>query len=231
MPKLTAFLPGTEFVQTETKFIEMNKTFIFSTFLLLCIVIASCCRSEKKQLSPKKNSYTSFEDTLYLPFDTARVLTLYDIKTKTNELAIFKNEVNPELKSELDTIEVTYMNFACDCPDWYDVTLAPAPENAEPDMSPEYGYYIESASKNLRLTEQIHQCTVRLIGRHYKKEGLPKDTEFTDPDPPAGNVFRYYAYEMILPVVIWGPPYHTGEREIPSDPEELIMSTRLTIKK
>jgi hypothetical protein len=63
---------------TATQSVEMNKTFIFSTFLLQCIVAASCCRPEKKkQRAQKKNSYPSVEDTLYLPFDTSRVWSLY----------------------------------------------------------------------------------------------------------------------------------------------------------
>jgi hypothetical protein len=207
----------------------MKETFFFPVVLLLCLVVASCCRTEKKPQLMQRNSYTSVADTLYPPFDTARVLRLYDIKTQVNALTTFKHEARPELESGIDTIEVTYMNFACDCPNWHDLALAP--ENPTSDMSPDYAYYIEPASKELVLTDLIRQCTVRLIGRHYKNQGLPKDTEFTDPHPPAGNVFRYYAYEMALPVVIWGPYYHTGKREIPSDPEELIMATQLTIKK
>ena len=201
----------------------------FSAFLVLYLTIASCSQPEEKSQPEQKNSYTSVDDTLYLPFDTAKVLSLYDIKTKVNKLAKFRNEVDPKLKSELDTIEVTYMSFACDCPNWHD--LSQKPENAEPSMSPTYGYYIEPASKELELTDRIRQCTVRLIGRHYTTQGWPKDFDHTDPDPPTGNVFRYYAYEMVLPAVIWGPDFHTGEREIPSDPEELIMATQLTIKK
>lgn len=207
----------------------MKKTTALSAFLALCLILSSCSQPEEKLPSTNKNSYTSLEDTLYLPFDTTRVLSLYDIKTKVNKLDKFRNEVDLKLKSELDTIEVTYMSFACDCPNWHD--LSQKPENAEPSMSPTYGYYIEPPSKELELSDRIRQCTVRLIGRHYTTQGWPKDFDRTDPNPPTGNVFRYYAYEMVLPAVIWGPYYHTGERETPSSTEESIMSTVLIIQK
>ncbi|MGV3613652.1 MAG: hypothetical protein ACO1N0_22010 [Fluviicola sp.] len=205
----------------------MKNTVTFPSFLVLCLILASCGQPGEKALAANKNSYTNLEDTLYLPFDTSRVLSLYDIKTKRNELSEFRNETNPELKSKIDTIEVTFRSLACDCPNWYDLALAPKEQTSE--MSPDYAYYIEPASKELELPDNIRYCKVRLIGRHYKSQGWPKDPQFIDPHPPAGNVFRYYAYEMVLPVMIWGPYYHTGERETPSSVEESIMSTVLTI--
>ena len=206
----------------------MNKPIIFFYFLLISVAITACCQPKENSISLKVNSYKSVDDTLYLPFDTAKVLGLYNIKTKVDQLEKFRFEKDSELNSELDTIELSYHNFACDCPRWYDEVLAPKEPTSE--MSPSYAYYLEPASGELELTDLIRQCTVRLIGRHYKAKGFPKNVEFMDPNPPAGNVFRYYSYEMLSPTIIWGPYLHTGEREIPSDPEERIDNTILIIK-
>lgn len=228
-------MPEQLFKEHGTKFVRRSENPKMRTYLILpcyfaiSLQLISCCNSSEKAPGHNKNNYSSVEDTLFLPFDTARVLKLYDIKLEVNELNKLKNEIVPGLESNLDTLELTYQHFACDCPNWCDVSRAPV--DPEPSMSPLYRYYIEPASLNLNLTPHISQCRVRLIGRHYAENGLPKNVQFTDPDPTTGNVFRYYAYEILLPSVIWGPLCHTGKREIPSDPEELIMATQLTIKK
>lgn len=207
----------------------MRTYLIFPCFFVISLQLTSCYNSSEKAPTHNKNKYASVEDTLFLPFDTARVLKLYNIKLEVNELNKLENEIVSGLESNLDTLELTYQHFACDCPNWCDVSQAPTDPGTS--MSAPYRYYIEPASLNLNLTPRIRNCRIRLIGRHYAENGLPKHVQFTDPNPTKGNVFRYYAYEIISPLVIWGPYYHTGKREIPSDPEELIIPTQLTIKK
>lgn len=202
-------------------------------FILLTLVITSCCKSSRRFPNPNadQNKYKSINDTLHLPFDTLRVLKLYDIPLSGDMIAELGNEKIDGLSEKWDTLELSLHSFACDCPSWYDESKSP--KEFSTDMAPPYAYYIEAASPKLKLSEQYShiQCDVRFIGKLYQKRGLPKNTEFTDPGSPLGNVFRYYKYEVILPAAIWGPQYHTGRRQIPSDPEELILTSELTIPK
>jgi hypothetical protein len=196
---------------------------------LVFMTIVGYWSISEKSATDHKNTYTSVNDTLYLPFDSARVLALYDVPMAIDQIDLLKEEVIEGLEAKWDTLEVQYQMIACDCPNWYDVELTPDEPTSE--MSPSYAYYIEPASPELKLFDRFQYCRVRLIGKHYKEQGWPENPDFMDPGPPLGNVFRYYGYEIVLPAVIWGPYYHTGERQIPSDPEELILTTNLTIWK
>lgn len=201
-------------------------------FIVLSLVTTSCCKSSQPRQSSNvdKNTYKSINDTLHLPFDTLRVLELYDIPLSGDMIAELGNEKIDGLNEKWDTLELSLHTFACDCPDWYDESKSP--KEFSTDMAPPYAYYIEAASPKLKLSEQfspIH-CDVRFIGKIYQKPGLPKNTQFTDPGPPPGNVFRYYKYEVLLPAAIWGPYYFTGEPDLPSH-DELVMVSTLFIPK
>lgn len=201
------------------------------TFFGICsafVFLVSCqCESDANRLN--SNYYNSLKDTLYLPFDTTRVLNMYDFHTRVNKFQELESEKIADLVEDLDTLELELQHLACDCPNWYDMSRRPS--DATPEMSPFYGYYLEAGSPELCLPEGLLNAKVKFIGRHYKVKGWPANTQFINPEPPAGNVFRYYAYELLLPAEMFGPLYHTGKREIPSDPEELIMATILKIKK
>lgn len=205
---------------------------LFSVLTLLAVVLVGCCKSFRRFPNSivDKNKYESINDTLHLPFDTLRVLELYDIPLSGDLIAELGNEKIEGLNEKWDTLELSLHSFACDCPSWYDESRIP--ENPSNKMAPPYAYYIEAASTKINLFERWHAiyCNIRFIGKIYQKPGLPKNTEFTDPDPPLGNVFRYYKYEVILPATIWGPYYFTGERDLPSK-DELIMSSVLFIPK
>jgi hypothetical protein len=223
----TDMIHGAIFAERFTK--KPMKLTISAFCALVFVFIVSYRATNEKTASGDKNTYSSIEDTLYLPFDTARVLALYTIPTKVDQIDVLKHEVIPDLDPEWDTLEVEYQMIACDCPNWYDVTLAPDEPTSE--MSPSYAYYIEPASPDLKLFQGFRYCRVRLIGKHYKQQGWPENPDFMDPHPPLGNVFRYYAYELVYPAVIWGPLYHTGELDRPSKTEELIMATNLILQK
>ncbi len=223
----TASIHGSIFAK---KFHKKPMKLAISAFCaLVFILIVSYQATIDNTDSGDKNTYSSIEDTLYLPFDTARVLALYSIPTKVDQIDLLKHEIIPELETEWDTLEVEYRMFACDCPNWYDVALAPDEPTTE--MSPSYAYYIEPASPELKLFQGFRYCRVRLIGKHYKQQGWPENPDFMDPGPPLGNVFRYYGYELVFPAIIWGPQYHTGELDRPSKTDELIMTTQLILQK
>lgn len=199
--------------------------------ILLIFLLGNCCKQPPLSLSDgDRNTYESIDDTLYVPFDTLRVLELYNIPLSGDVLAELGNEQFEGLSQKWDTLELSLHMFACDCPNWYDESRAP--EKPTNEYAPPYAYYIESASPDIVLSDQwCHiNCNIRFVGKVYKKPGLPKNTEFTDPGPPLGNVFRYYKYEVILPSTIWGPQYFTGELDLPSK-KELTMASILTIPK
>ena len=199
-------------------------------FLLPALLFVACCDLSKKEIPAKPlNTYTSPEDTLYLPFDTTKVFEMMDITLQLNKVKELGNEQVEGLSEDWDTLELTYHMFACDCPNW--MIQEEYAKQEFPDLYHPQGYafYIQPADKSLKLDERLYfQSTVRFIGKRYKEPQLPD--EYIDPGPPAGNKFRYYAYEILKPSIFMGPLYHTGKTEIPSDTVEMIERTHLILE-
>jgi hypothetical protein len=62
-----------------------------------------------------------------------------------------------------------------------------------------YGYYVEPAGTDDPLDSLIHNYTrVILYGRIDTAMRYPKNAKFIDPDPPAGKVFIYCAYRVLM---------------------------------
>ncbi|MCA6361691.1 MAG: hypothetical protein IM638_01520 [Bacteroidetes bacterium] len=57
---------------------------------------------------------------------------------------------------------------------------------------------------------------------------LPKNGDFTVPNPPKGKVFRYYSYEIIRPYSVWGPEVFSEVD--PETGDSLSATTILTVK-
>lgn len=104
-----------------------------------------------------------------------------------------------------DSADVTYIAYACDCPDWvetaahdsfyikgYDTVLTMQFDNRK------HGYYVEPAGDNDPL-DSITRNSARVIlyGRIDTGMRYPKNAKFIDPDPPTGKVFIYCAYRVL----------------------------------
>jgi hypothetical protein len=174
-------------------------------------------------------------------FDTAKIISQLAIKESNSRIDL-SNEKLENLSDRLDTLELTYYFGFCDCQRWIiskihnkildehaDLDKQDARGQIEFDLD-KHGYYIEAANKELAINwrTEVNGTTIRFIGREYNDKRLPKDGEFTVPDPPKGNVFRYYSYQIIRPYQLWGPfKFIEVDKETGDSINEL---TKLTVK-
>jgi hypothetical protein len=199
-------------------------------FFLPALLFAACCaKKQEKPVIADKNLYESLEDDLWLPFDTTKVLEMMDIRLSGNEIDRLGNETIEGLSDEWDTLELTYIAFACSCPSWTLMEEYEKHPESQSSMDFPYGYYLEPATPSLKISDRLHSPTVRVIGKLYNEKGVP-DEEPIGPGWPEGKKFRYYAYELVTPVVAIGPMYHTEKSEIPGKPGEAMEYTHFVIE-
>lgn len=162
------------------------------------------------------DSELTLSDTFDLPLDTAEIISLLDLTLK-DEISDFDL-----FADTLDTLILRSGNFACDCQDWvtdeYDETR---------DLG-KYGYFIEPFNSEIELYEGfgIFGNRIELIGTSYFDNDRHMNTKLSD----TIRVFKYLSYKVLTPATVYGPLFHTGKREIPSDPEELILRSQITIE-
>ncbi|HPB02382.1 MAG TPA: hypothetical protein PLZ67_05455 [Bacteroidales bacterium] len=152
---------------------------------------------------------------------------------------LLEDDSKTGLQNRIDTIELMYILFACDCPHWvvaseynrvdslnYGNKKIPS-DNYFEFNNATYSYYIEPACKELMLPDYVfvNGNIIRFSGRSYIKSGYPADSDFMDPNPPKGKVFRYYGYEILKPYKVWGPKAQNGEID-----DSVGASTILTVK-
>jgi hypothetical protein len=173
-----------------------------------------------------KNRYKTVQDTLQLPFDTARVIRLMNIAYQKQIPALSQTQVG------WDTLELMYIPYACDCQDWVDIAAYENYESSVNDTllstfnSQEFSYYLEPINSSVELDPTLFTShnQVRFIGKFRTQKGWPNNANFQDPDPPMGKVFTYYAYEVILPARVYGPHCFTGKNQY-IQPTEIILTT------
>jgi len=122
-----------------------------------------------------------------------------------DETFLIDSDTTPGLKNKIDTLELIYMQYACDCPQWVilqehdKITKSYPYDQRELDK---FSFYIEPATQSLELPEELYESgkIIKLIGKEYIGTGYPQNPKFMDPNPPKGRVFRYYSYESELNV-------------------------------
>lgn len=168
----------------------------------------------------RKNTYNSISDTLYLPFDTSKIIEMMDIKySKTSKIQL----------DSIDTLRLRYTHFACDCPNW---TLSKFYNDSFDSQNRTHNaYYLEAISDEIKIDPRICVPGNEIIvsGKLKAEFSLPENTEFTDPKPFKGKVFSYNSYKVVFPILVYGPLYHTKKTELPNDSNELILYTHLKI--
>jgi hypothetical protein len=106
-----------------------------------------------------------------------------------------------KLLTTTETIEVDYVNWACDCANFIETKYAlndPNYETREQDC-----IFIEPTNAKLKLPERYFEKDhfekkLRLVGQFYLKEGIPRFYEQKTPEKPAAaKVFRYTKFEMV----------------------------------
>ncbi len=103
------------------------------------------------------------------------------------------------LSNHEETIEVSYIRWACDCANW----LPDAAHTSAPDyeLQPEDCIFIEPASSDIIIPESFFENstnTLRITGKYYQDRGIARRYDMKTPDKPErARVFRYYAYKII----------------------------------
>src|ERR1700741_3669984 len=99
------------------------------------------------------------------------------------------NEKPPEkLSGKTETIEVSYINWACDCPDFIETKYSDS--GIEFEQKEKYCIYIEPASNNLKIPEDFYneqhfKYYLKLTGQYYTDKGVPVTYEKKIVEHPA----------------------------------------------
>lgn len=181
------------------------------------------CQSNVKEIE-----HTEAGDSLSIPIDTTKAIADLHLNESVSRLDLIRRDCKKGLKN-LDTIELLYMEFACDCQQWVDrneynrwhyLTERKGQDSKQIvfDLD-KYGYYIEPADKDLEIIWNAFMAgnIVKFIGKEYNKIGYPDNAKFMDSNPPKGKVFRYYSYEIQRPFRVWGPETFAGIDGITGD--------------
>lgn len=177
------------------------RNLLLSSALLL--FLGSCHVSENE--NNMGSHLNCLEFSLY--YDTFSDYLFTVMPDSAGDLNLIKCDSNREL-DHLDTLDLIFMNYACDCPDWIPVSdKKNGQQRDSKSNSPHISYYIEPAKQTVKLNSsyKIQGNIVRFIGREYTNEGLPADSSFMDPHPPRDRIFRYYAYHVLRPFKAWIP--------------------------
>ena len=107
-----------------------------------------------------------------------------------------------ELAAEIDTIEVTYIAWACACANWLPTSYLEDPDY-EVSENDEDCVFLEAEKKELKIPAKYYSGgnnRIRLIGRFYKDKGISKDYEQpTSERPTKARVFKYAKIEILKP--------------------------------
>ncbi len=106
-----------------------------------------------------------------------------------------------KLEEKEETIELTYIAWACDCANWAPIEELKKynPDNPDsPDSLAKMSIFIEHADILRALPDTIGYTgdIIELTGKFYKEKGFPKDYEsFENPDK--AREFRYTSYKIV----------------------------------
>ncbi len=110
-----------------------------------------------------------------------------------------------KLALPIDTLELSYIFFACDCPNWLDDSMKTRYHKGDHSFPQPEGYYLEPTSLSVRIDERLHfdGNKIRVIGYLRSNHGLPDTEQFITDHPPMGNVLCYFSWEVIKPYCIY----------------------------
>jgi len=107
------------------------------------------------------------------------------------------NEKN-SLNEKVETIELTYIAWACDCANWATKNdLKRYSENIGDSLA-HRSIFIEPANQSIELADTLGYSNdiIKFTGQFYEKKGFPKDYQsFENPDK--ARIFRYSDYEVV----------------------------------
>ncbi len=104
-----------------------------------------------------------------------------------------------DLSGKRETIEVYYINWACDCADFVETRYS----KKDPEIREEDCIFIEPANSDVEILESYYneghfKKHLRLTGSFYLNEGIPTSYQTKTPEKPEkAKVFRYDKVEYI----------------------------------
>lgn len=109
-----------------------------------------------------------------------------------------------KLQETEQTVELSYIAWACDCADWV------IPEHAKKyydninDTLAKLSMYIEPENDKLKLPDSFYVSgnKIKFTGKFYKEKKFPKHY-FSAELPGRAKVFRYTKYEIVKPFYVW----------------------------
>lgn len=102
------------------------------------------------------------------------------------------------LDGKIQTLELTYIAWACDCANWAtNKDLEKYSDNIG-DTLAKQSIFIEPASQALELPDTLGYSNdvIKFTGQFYNEKGFPKGYH-SDQDPEESRVFRYTDYEVM----------------------------------
>lgn len=107
-----------------------------------------------------------------------------------------------ELTGKTETIEVVYINWACDCANFIETKHHKS--NPQYETREEDCIFIEPSNDSLRVPESFYatdhfEKKLRLTGQFYKNKGIPSSYEMktVGEKPDKAVVFRFDKIELI----------------------------------
>jgi hypothetical protein len=104
----------------------------------------------------------------------------------------------------MQTVDLFYVNWACDCANFVDMRNYENNPNYEPRE--EDGIFVEPLADDVKIPESFYKYSfgkiLRLTGQFYLDKGIPRGYgQKTNIKPEHARVFRYHKLE-ILPISI-----------------------------
>lgn len=131
------------------------------------------------------------------------LLIVFVVIARFGYLAYLERSIQPKiLSNKEEVINVMYVNWACDCANFIDVSLLQKGK----DVDEKDCIFIEPSTENLAidsdsLYHKQFDYFIKLKGQYYIDEGVPSSYErkIVEPlmAPNKAKVFRYTAYEFI----------------------------------
>lgn len=116
-------------------------------------------------------------------------------------LLISCNNQPKKLSNKVETIDVAYVNWACDCANFID--LKTLNSYSDHEIKAEDCFFIEPESKELIIPDVYYNTThfkyyLKLHGQFYEDKGVPSSyTQKTELKPDKAKVFRYSSFEFV----------------------------------
>jgi len=103
-----------------------------------------------------------------------------------------------KLEEKEQTIELSYIAWACNCANWATIEHIKKYHDNPGDTLADLSIFIEPADKLLTLPDTLgyNGDIIKFTGQFYKNKGFPKDYKPFEKSNKA-SVFRYTKYEVV----------------------------------